>query len=834
MKGPSIMRLETVFRLSTYLTLALATLCLSSAEELFMSGMRWFVLPIELLLVVAFAVEGRWALAPLASNIIGLLIAAGSGIWIACSLIVPPNQFLEAAPYPAALLPYGGPVLMVLMLAKLFRPKQINDFWVLHSIGLMQVALGCILAGEPEFSAWLFAYLACVLWSLMLFYLCRELRRANPQAAGEDSGRIASALRVEASPGQVADAASAFRILHAVGSRRVQVPRRFSGATARGMESPAGPGSLLPWRGWGFWSVGRRAVVSAGLGFALFLLAPRNSERHWNLLAAAHGENLETGYSYLIDLNYTGTVKESDHVAMVVYVEDADGRPKLDSNPEQRWRGGTLDYYKDGRWMGRHRSPPSEQHSLSLLVPPGERGDLPNLGPQTVLVTFDLELRRAGGLFLAEPVPQLHQGKPPVCSVGEPSWVPYFHPRDATLIPPTGPVPRGYRYRQVFSPVQEQTPPGVDVTSRYRERLLQQLSPRLRSWTNDVLQQLVSEQHLTPEHLATAADQEIGPGRYLLPQNRAKVAQALADYLAFSGAFSYRLEMRRHDLAMDPIEDFLLNIRQGYCEHYASSLTLMLRAVGIPARVVNGFRGADSAGPAKEGYYYIRQNHAHSWVEALMPRSGRDGKTEFYWLVLDPTPAREFRPTHGLSWSRWWGEWQSSVRDLWKGLILDYNLETQVDAAAALWTGLALDQRPNELVGWFRKGPLTGQSWAARWTALAIGPAVLLAGWWFRRARRHRSGSRKATASSVVFYDRYLKVVSRRCGLAPQPSHTPLEFASLVSRTLRTIPAVARLAELPPNVAHLYYRIRYGGRPLFRDEEADIDRHVTELDTALT
>src|SRR6516225_2148722 len=94
MKGPP-MRFDTVFRLSIYLTLGLATLCLSSTEELFISAIPYFVIPIEVLLVVAFAVEGRWALTAAASNVIGLVIAASSGIWIACSLLVPANPYLE-------------------------------------------------------------------------------------------------------------------------------------------------------------------------------------------------------------------------------------------------------------------------------------------------------------------------------------------------------------------------------------------------------------------------------------------------------------------------------------------------------------------------------------------------------------------------------------------------------------------------------------------------------------------------------------------------------------------------------------------------------------------
>src|SRR5207248_10075954 len=58
---------------------------------------------------------------------------------------------------------------------------------------------------------------------------------------------------------------------------------------------------------------------------------------------------------------------------------------------------------------------------------------------------------------------------------------------------------------------------------------------------------------------------------------------------------------------------------------FATALTLMLRSQGIPARVVLGYQGAEDQG---EGLYYVRQSHAHSWVEAMIQRTERDGRTK--------------------------------------------------------------------------------------------------------------------------------------------------------------------------------------------------------------
>lgn len=75
------------------------------------------------------------------------------------------------------------------------------------------------------------------------------------------------------------------------------------------------------------------------------------------------------------------------------------------------------------------------------------------------------------------------------------------------------------------------------------------------------------------------------------------------------------------------VDDFLFTSRQGYCEHYASALAFMLRAAGIPARIVNGYQGGNF-NPIT-GHWSVYQYNAHAWVEAWFPDSG--------WQRLDPT-----------------------------------------------------------------------------------------------------------------------------------------------------------------------------------------------------
>ncbi|NOY23887.1 MAG: DUF3488 domain-containing transglutaminase family protein [Acidobacteria bacterium] len=93
---------------------------------------------------------------------------------------------------------------------------------------------------------------------------------------------------------------------------------------------------------------------------------------------------------------------------------------------------------------------------------------------------------------------------------------------------------------------------------------------------------------------------------------------------------SYSLKVPLAGTVGNPVEDFLFKTRKGYCEYYATSMVLMLRAVGIPARIVAGYRGGDFN--PYGGYYVVRQSNAHTWVEAAIgPR----------WVRFDPTPATE-------------------------------------------------------------------------------------------------------------------------------------------------------------------------------------------------
>src|SRR5204862_6211301 len=107
---------------------------------------------------------------------------------------------------------------------------------------------------------------------------------------------------------------------------------------------------------------------------------------------------------------------------------------------------------------------------------------------------------------------------------------------------------------------------------------------------------------------------------------------------------------------------------------------------------------------------------------------------------------------------------------------------------------------------------------AAVLAAAAVGVRRLV------RRRRARRGPKADPA--IAFYPRLLRALRRWAGLAPQGSQTPAEFARSASARLSEAAATRAHAAVPADAAVLYYRVRYGARPLADGERAHLDRRL--------
>jgi len=173
------------------------------------------------------------------------------------------------------------------------------------------------------------------------------------------------------------------------------------------------------------------------------------------------------------------------------------------------------------------------------------------------------------------------------------------------------------------------------------------------------------------------------------PENAGADAGALVGQLLAQirgGEFFYTLEPGSY--GRDAIDEFWFERRLGFCEHFAAAFVVMMRAMGVPARIVTGYQGTDPV--PVDGYYIVRQSHAHAWAEYWQAGRG--------WLRADPTAAvaperirvsRNLRPPRGLmaqalntvdpalaeDMRRIW----EAANNRWNQWVLNYSRGTQLD-----------------------------------------------------------------------------------------------------------------------------------------------------------
>ena len=170
------------------------------------------------------------------------------------------------------------------------------------------------------------------------------------------------------------------------------------------------------------------------------------------------------------------------------------------------------------------------------------------------------------------------------------------------------------------------------------------------------------------------------------------------------------------------IDEFWLDRKQGFCEHFSTAFVVVMRALDIPARIVTGYQGADPE--LQDGYHVVRNSYAHAWVEVWLEGRG--------WVRVDPTAAvaperiaasRSLRPQPGVVagaiaavnpalMARLRATWEQ-VNNRWNQWVLNYSRSQQFDLLKQLgvrsptWEDLAY-----LLIGLLSGASLLGAAWA--------------------------------------------------------------------------------------------------------------------------
>ncbi|MBZ0093698.1 MAG: DUF3488 and transglutaminase-like domain-containing protein, partial [Sulfuricellaceae bacterium] len=272
-----------------------------------------------------------------------------------------------------------------------------------------------------------------------------------------------------------------------------------------------------------------------------------------------------------------------------------------------------------------------------------------------------------------------------------------------------------------------------------------------------------------------------------LGQPEAIVRQALAYYR--DRHFSYTLTPPALP-GRDPVDRFLFDTRQGFCEHYAGSFVLLMRAAGVPARVVTGYQGGEFNSFAR--YMIVRQADAHAWAEVWLQGRG--------WVRIDPTAAAApERLASGAEAALGGGgilglpaafqldaAWLRKLRDAWDVLNGGWNL----------WVLGYSQERQLQLLSHLGLGLLSWQDMAIGLMLAVGGLLAVLAFFLLRRNTIKRDPVQAA-------YRLFCRRLARR-GMPRQANEGPLDYAA------RAVLAVPERYDDIAAIGALYAELRYG------------------------
>jgi len=479
-------------------------------------------------------------------------------------------------------------------------------------------------------------------------------------------------------------------------------------------------------------------LLAAPVTLVLFLLFPRIQGPLWGLPADAHSGR--TGLSDTMEPGRISNLARSEDIAFRVRF---DGTPP--AQPQLYWRGVVLGAYDGRTW--------SPLHGRRQFTPPlavNFRGEAVNyqvtLEPHGRRWLFVLDVPRA--------VPEL-EGNPAIVSP------------DLQMLSAM-PISERVRY---------------DAASHLDYDLQPAIPPAaLQEW-------LQLPPGYNPRTLAYAAD--------LLRQSDGKLAFVNRVLRGFREE-NFRYTLSPPLLGRNAIDDFLFSTRSGFCEHYSAAFVVLMRAAGIPARVVTGYQGGE-INPA-DGFLSVRQSDAHAWAEIWLDKRG--------WVRIDPTAAvAPDRVERNLA--------SVVPRQILGGLItLDdaqhpllsrlHQLRQSWDAVTNAWNQWVLNYTPQQQRSFIRSLGFEDIDWpliiALMFALVVVAVGIVIVPLLLHERKREPVD---------ILYAKLCRALERR-GFPRQPHEGPRSYAARLTAPASPLPqqqkaALARFLEL-------YETVRYGAQ----------------------
>ena len=467
----------------------------------------------------------------------------------------------------------------------------------------------------------------------------------------------------------------------------------------------------------------------------IFFVLPRFSAGY--LSAYAPGNEFTTGFSDHVRLGSIGAIQQSRAVVMHIKIDgDRTGAYDL------KWRGVALSDFDGRTWSNPHLRDPLARQSNGVFPLNTRLASATSRREQMIHYEVLLEPIGSNVFFLA-PTALTLQGNYRAIAVDS---------GDAIF------------NLDLEHPVERYAATSVITLDDAPRRLSERFSPEMLTADLRLPSMLDSRIPVLAGQISASA-----PDGY-------HKAMAVETYLKTN--FGYTLQLPKVP-PRDPLANFLFERKQGHCEYFASAMAVMLRSLGIPSRIVNGFRTGEFNDVSSQ--YVVRASNAHSWVEAYFPDRG--------WISFDPTPPATSELRTG------WGRimlYLDAAASFWREWVISYDVGHQrlLGQQARRSTRQVLVELRNwarekyaSIMNLVRHTSKTLAKHTGGWTIAGIVGAILLAVLAnsfriFRALRTWRLAKQPARSPSLaatIWYERMLRAVARR-GCHKSLAQTPSEF----------------------------------------------------------
>jgi len=676
----------------------------------------------------------------------------------------------------------GGHLVVYLTWTFLLQVKDLRRMWWMFALSVLQVAMGAVLTIQPWFGAALFVYTASAVWTMSLLSLTRAALLADPLMLTPGGKRGTNDEAISAPLTQFSSARNGVRTDE---HGRWISPRFFGGGVIT-------------------------LVLILFVGMAFFFLTPRVwiGTLNGGANQSQRRAGATTGFADNIKLGDIGQIMESKELVMQVTVLNGQTEERIPPQglaaaigDDPLFRGAVLENYVAGTWT-------QGDHSdwLDSYFQPGPVQLNITLQPLSSSILFYPGFA-VGARATGERDRMIyHPSTSGLESYDADQQLPFSY--SVTLLPPDV-IPDARRRRLVKDWIRQNgLPPEL-------KNLLKTPTPRLTQRARDILARSAEDGDLDSED----------------------TARELEEYLRDSNEFNYTLDLSVTDPKIDPVEDFVFNRKKGHCEYFASALALMLRGVGIPTRVIRGFKGAEYD-PAT-GDLEVRDLHAHAWLEAFV-----DGG----WITLDPTPGQ--RDTEvALKVKESAPDLVDKTRSIWfQGMNYSNSQQDQLVYAPLREIGNAIKLNFQGIMqgeipllaqlGSFFTSPNQWSSGLAIAMLLLFALSIWGSLWILRRVFKRWKGWTRSRdlaqrrAITVEFYARLMGLL-HRFGLADVQTLTPREFAHRAEDQFLTRFQKSGIAGTTLQLVETFYAVRFGEQPLTAEQLQTVDRQLGELERSL-